>query len=120
MKSGIVHCHVTGNRVFVDNNTYRNLMDATEQHYVFQIRADLRANKDPLDRNDRKYTSEVAALQRSVWELNARVDNFPENRSEDDRFHGQYPDEADILSNKNQPGLILQSYYEKNHKFIGD
>ena len=83
MKSGIVHCHVTGDRIFVDNNTYRNLMDATEQHYVFQIRADLRSNKDPLDRNDRKHTSEVAALQSSVWELNARVDNFPDNRSEE-------------------------------------
>ena len=52
-------------------------MDATERHAVFQIRADLRANKDPMGRNDRKRTSEVAALQRSVRELSARVENFP-------------------------------------------
>ena len=85
MKSGIVHHHVTGNRIFVDDNTYRNLMDTTECHAVFQIRADMRANKDPLGINDRKRTSEVAALQFSVWELSTRVENFPENRSEDDR-----------------------------------
>ena len=35
VKAGIVHRHVTGNRIFVDDNTYRNLMDATERHAVF-------------------------------------------------------------------------------------
>ena len=59
-------------------------------------------------------------MQRSVLELSARVDNFPDNRSEGDRCRGQYPDEADSLSNKNQPGLVRQSYSEKKHKGIGD
>ena len=95
-------------------------MDAIERHTVLQIRTDLRANKDPLGRNDRKRTSEVDALQRSVWDISARVDNLPDNRSEDDRCWGQYPDESEICSNKNQPGLVRQSYYEKNHKGIGD
>ena len=85
MKPNIVHRHVTGDRIFVDDYTYNNQMDATERRAVFQIRADLRDNNDPLSRNDRKHTSEVAALQRSVRELIARVDNFPDNRSEDDR-----------------------------------
>ena len=66
MKSGTVHHHVISNRIFVDDNTYHNLMDATERHAVLQIRADLRANKDLLGRNDGKHTSDVSALQRSV------------------------------------------------------
>ena len=89
VKRNIVHRHVTGNRIFVDDNTYNNLMDPTERHDVFQIRYDLRANKDPMGRNNRKRTSEVAALQRSVRDISARVDNFPDNRSEDDRERGQ-------------------------------
>ena len=96
------------------------MMDATERHAVLHIRADLRANKDPLGRNNRKHTSEVAALQRPVRELSARVDNLPDNRSEDDRCRGQYNDKADSRSNKNQPGLVRQSYYEKKQKGIGD
>ena len=96
------------------------MMDCTERHAVFQIRADLRANKDPLSRNDRKRTSEVAALQRSVRELSARVENLPDNCSEDDCFRGQYPDEYDSLSNKNQPGIIRQFYYEKKKKGISN
>ena len=120
VKPNIVHRHVTGNMIFVDDNTYNNLMGTTECHDVFQIRADLRANKDPLGRNNRKRTSKVAALQRSVWELSACVENFPDNRSEDDRDYGQYPDEADSRSNKNQPGLVRQYYSEKKHKGIGD
>ena len=97
----ILHRHVTGNRIFLDDVTYNNQMNATEIHSVFQIRADLKAHKDPLGRNTRKRTSDVAALQRSVRELSARVDNFPDNRSEDDRGRGQYPDETDSRSNKN-------------------
>ena len=85
-------------------------MDATEHHAVFQIRSDLKAHKDHLGRNTRKRTYEVAALQRSVRELRARVENFPDNRNEDDRCRGQYPDETDSLSNKNQPGFVRQSY----------
>ena len=95
-------------------------MNTIERHAVFQIRADLRANKDPLGRNNRKRTSEVAALQRSVRELSARVDNLPDNRSEDDHRRGQYPDEDDSRSNKNQPRLVRQSYSEKKPKGIGD
>ena len=57
MKRNIVHYHVTGDRIFVDDNTYNNLMDTTERHAVFQIRDDLRANKDPLGINNRKRTS---------------------------------------------------------------
>ena len=109
MKPHIVHRHVTGDSIFVDDDTYNNQMNAIECYAVFQIRADLRANKDPLGRNTRKHTSEVAALQRSVREISARVDNFPDNRSEDDRGRGQYPDETDSRSNKNQPGLVRQS-----------
>ena len=120
MKPNIVHCHITGDRIFVDDGTYNNQMDATERHAVFHIRADLKAHKDPLVRNTRKHTSEVAALQRSVRELSARVNNFPDNRSEDDRGRGQYPDENDSRSNKKQPGLVRQSYSEKKHKGLGD
>ena len=36
VKLNIVHRHVTGDSIFVDDNTYRNLMDATERHSVFQ------------------------------------------------------------------------------------
>ena len=78
MKPNIVHRHVTGDRIFVDDNMYRNLMDATERHAVFHIRADLRDNKYPFGRNNRKRASEVASLQRSVRELSARVDIFPD------------------------------------------
>ena len=92
VKPNIVHRHVTGDRIFVDDNTYHNLMDATERHAVFQVRSYLRANKDPLGRNNRKRTSEVAALQSSVRELSAHVEIFPDNRSEDELFRGQYPD----------------------------
>ena len=95
-------------------------MNATERHAVFQIRDDLRNNKDPLGRNTRERTSELAALQRSVRDLSARVENFPDNRSEADRGRVQYPDETDSRSNKNQPGLVLQSYSEKKQKGIGD
>ena len=120
MKPNIVHCHVNGDRIFVDENKYCNLMDATERHAVLQIRADHKAHKDPLGRNTRKRTSEVAALQRSVREISACVDNLTDNRSEYDRRRGQYPDEADSRSNKNQTGLVRQSYYDKKHKGIGD
>ena len=83
-------------------------MNATERHAVFHIRADLRDNKYPFGRNNRKCASEVASLQRSVRELSARVDIFPDNRSEDDRCRGQYLDEADSRSNNNQPGIVHQ------------
>ena len=73
MKPSIVHCHVTGDRILVDDNTYRNLTNATERHAVYQIRVDLKANKDPLSTVGRKRTSEVAALQRNVEELSACV-----------------------------------------------
>ena len=88
-------------------------MNATERHAVFQNRADLKTHRDPLGRNTRNTTSEVAALQRSVRELSARVDNFPDNCSEDNSGHVQYPDETDSRSNKNQHGLVRHSYSEK-------
>ena len=66
MKTIIVHRHVTGDRIFVDDNTYRNLMNATEHYAIYQIRVDLNANMDPLSTVGRKRTSEVAALQRTV------------------------------------------------------
>ena len=81
VKPNIVHRHVTGDRIFVDEDTYNNQMNAIERHTVFHIKADMKAHKDPLGRNTRKRTSEVAALQRSGRELSARVDNFPDNRS---------------------------------------
>ena len=89
MKPNIVHRHVTGYRIFVDDVTYKNQMNATERHDVFQIRADLKAHINPLGGNTRKRTSEVASLQRSVRYLSARVDNLPDNRSEDDCGRGQ-------------------------------
>ena len=122
MKPSIVHRHVTGDRIFVDDNTYRNLMDATERHAVYQIRVDLKANKYPLSTVGRKHTSEVAALQRTVEELSARVRHYPDNRAEYDRNRGQgqYPDETYSRSNKNQPGLVRQSYSDNNQKGLGD
>ena len=48
-------------------------MNATERHAVYQIRVNLKANKDPLSTVGRKGTSEVAALQRTVEELSACV-----------------------------------------------
>ena len=97
-------------------------MTATERHAVFQIRADLKANKDPLGRASRKRNSEVAALQHSVRELSAHVGHYPGNRTEDkhDRGRGQYPDKTDSRSNKNQPRLVHQSYSDKKQKGLGD
>ena len=97
-------------------------MDATERHAVYQIKVDLKANKDPLVKLGRKLTSEVAALQRTVEDLSARVAHYPGNRTEydHDRGQGQYPDETDSRSNKNQPGLVCQSYSDKKQKGHGD
>ena len=97
-------------------------MSAAERHDVFQIRADLKANKEPLGGASRKRNSEVAALQRSVRELSAHVGHYPVNRTEDDHDHGrgQYPDKTYSLSNKNQPGLVCQSYSEKKQKGLGN
>ena len=53
-KPSIVNRYVTGDRIFVDDNTYRNLMNATERNAVYQIRVDLNANKDPLSTVGRK------------------------------------------------------------------
>ena len=118
----IVHRHVTGDRIFVDDNTYQNLMDATERHAVYQIRVDLKSNKDPLGKSGRKRTSEVVTLQRTVQELSANVGHYPGNCTENDNNHGQvqYPDETDSRSNKNQPGLVRQSYSDKKQKGHGD
>ena len=88
MKQSIVHRHVTVNRIFVDDNTYRNLMNTTERHAVYQIRVELKANKNPLSTVGRKRTSEVAALQRTVEDLSARVGHYPVNRAEYDRDRG--------------------------------
>ena len=118
MKPSIVHRHVTGR----DDNTYQNLMDATERHAVYQIRVDLKANKDPLGKSGRKFTSKVAALQRTVQELSAHIGHYPGNRTENDndRGQGQYPDKTDSRFNKNQPGLVRQSYSDKKQKGLGD
>ena len=48
-------------------------MTAVERLAVYQKRVDLKANKEPLGKLGRKRTSEVAALQRTVEELSARV-----------------------------------------------
>ena len=97
-------------------------MTAAERHAVYQIRADLNANKDPLVKLVRKRTSEVAALQRTVEELSARVGHYTVNRTEydHDRGQGQYPGKTDSRSNKNQPGLVRQSYSDKKQKGLGD
>ena len=97
-------------------------MNATERHAVYQIRVDLKNGKDPLGAVGLKRTSEVAALQRTVEELSARVGHYPDNRAEydRDRDQGQYPDETDSRSNKNQPGLVRQSYSDKKQKGFGD
>ena len=122
VKPNIVRRHVTGERIFVDDHTNRTLMNATERHAVYQIRVNLKANKVPLSTVGRKRTSEVAALQRTVEELSARVGYYPDNPAEydRDRGQGQYPDETDSRSNKNQPGLVRQSYSDKKQKGLGD
>ena len=104
------------------DQVYNTDMNAAERHAVYQIRADQNANKDPLGKSGRKRTSEVAALQRTVEELSARVGNYPGNRTEyeHDRGQGQYPDETDRRSNKNHPGLVRQSYSDKKQKGHGD
>ena len=97
-------------------------MSAAERHDVFQIRADLKANKEPLGGASRKRNSEVAALQRSVQELSAHVGHYPDNRTEydHDRGRGKYPDKTDSRSNKNHPGLVRQYYSEKKQKGLSD
>ena len=97
-------------------------MTVAERHAVFQIRANLNANKDPLGKLGRKRTSEVAALRRTVEELSARIGHYPSNCTEYDHDCGQvqYPDETDSRSNKNQPGLVRQSYYDKKQKGLGN
>ena len=97
-------------------------MTAAESHDVYQIRADLNANKDPLGKLGRKRNSEVAALQHTVQELSSHVGHYPGNLTENKNYRGQgqYPDETDSLSNKNQPGLVCQSYSEKKQKGLGD
>ena len=104
------------------DQVYNSEMTAAERHDVYQIRLDLKANKDPLSTVGRKRTSEVAALQRTVEELSACVSHYPGNRAEydHDRGQGQYPDKTDSRSNKNQPGLVCQSYSEKKQKGLGD
>ena len=74
------------------DHVYNSEMTASERHDVYQIRADLNANKDPLGKLGRKRTSEVAALQRTVEELSARGGHYPGNRTEydHDRGQGQY------------------------------
>ena len=116
VKPSIVHHHVTSNRIFVDDNTYRNLMDANERHAMYPIRVDLKAKKDPLGKSGRKRTSEVAALHRTVQELSAHIGHYPGNRTENGNNHGQgqYPFKTDSHSNKNQPGLFRQSYSHAN------
>ena len=97
-------------------------MNATEYHAVYQIRFDLKANKDPLGKSGRKRTSEVAALQRTVQELSAHIGHYPGNRTENDNDcgQGQHPEETDSRSNNNQPGLVIQSYSDKKKKGLGD
>ena len=122
MKPSIVRRHVTGERIFVDDHTYRILMNATERHAVYQIRVNPKNGKDPFSAIGRKRTSEVEALQRTVEELSARFGHYSDNRAEYDRNRdqGQYPDETDSRSNKNQPGLVRQSYSDKNQKGSGN
>ena len=121
-KPGIVNRYVTGDRIFVGDKEYNSEMTAVERHAVYQIRVDLKANKDPLGKVGRKRTSEVAALQHTVEDLSACVGHYPGNRTENnhDRGQGQYPDETDSRSNKNQPGLFRQSYSDKKQKGLGD
>ena len=97
-------------------------MTAVERHAVYQIRVNLKANKDPLVKVSRKRTSEVAALQCTVEELSAHVSHYPGNHTENDhdRGQGQDPDKTDSRSNKNQPGLVRQSYSDKKQKGLGD
>ena len=68
---------------------YTKEMNATERQAVLHIRADLNAHKNPLGGATRKRTSEVAALQRYVWELSDYVGHYPDDRTEDDRGRGQ-------------------------------
>ena len=47
VKPSIIHRYVTGDRIFVGDHVYNKEMNATERHAVFQIRADLNAQKEP-------------------------------------------------------------------------
>ena len=98
------------------------MMNATERHAVYQIRVDLNNGKDPLSAMGHKRTSEVAALQRTVEELSACVGHYSDSRAEydRDRDQGQYPDKTDSRSNKNQPGLVRQSYSDQKQKGCGN
>ena len=95
-------------------------MNATERHAVYQIRVDLKNGKDPISAMGHKRTSEVASLQRTVEELSARVGHCSDSRTERDRDQGQYPDKTDSRSNKNQPGLVRQSYSDQKQKGYGN
>ena len=104
------------------DHVYNSETTAAGRYAVYQIRADLNSNKDPLGKLVRKRIFEVAALQRTVEELSARVSHYPGKRTEYDHDRGQdkYPDETDSQSNKNQPRLVIQSYSDKKQKGLGD
>ena len=61
-KLGIVSRYVIGDRIFVCDKEYNSEMTAAARHAVFQIRANLKVNKDPLGRASRKHNTEVEAL----------------------------------------------------------
>ena len=73
--------------MYLRDQVYNSEMTDSERHTVYQIRADLNSNKDPMEKLGRKRTSEVAALQRTVEELSACVGHYPGNCTEYD--HGR-------------------------------
>ena len=82
-KPGIVGHYVTGNRIFMGDHVYNSEMTAAERHAVYQIRADLNANKDPLSKLGRKLPLRwrpCSILWRSCRSANLEVHfltNFP-------------------------------------------
>ena len=114
VNSSIAHKYITQNKIFVNKGTY-NVMSKTKRHAVFQIREDLNKRKDPLAGIGKKRDSELAALHRSVLEMNTRMDNhYGPVLQMDDQYEGggcyeRQPDLGSSRSNKGQPGLVRQS-----------
>ena len=59
-------------------------MNNIDCHAVYQIRRDLKAENNPLEGNDRKRSSDIAALEQSIHEMNTCFDNLSSNQGDGD------------------------------------
>ena len=67
----IVSRYVTGERVFVGEQVYNSEMNVADRHAVLQIRADLKADKDPLGSPIRNETCDRKSVV-SISKLSSR------------------------------------------------